>query len=84
MAFNSSNSAFLRRSKRGPFNFGGSENNPDIRGSNNIVHIGLDPKRIGEETLMRKIGQQTGRLVESTVDIAAAPGKWINHMLDNW
>ena len=84
MASNSSNSTLLRRSKRGPFNFGGSENNPDVRGSNNIVHIGLDPRRIGEETLVRKIGQQIGRLVESTVDIASAPSRWLTHMQDNW
>ncbi|CAF3495036.1 unnamed protein product, partial [Rotaria socialis] len=35
--------------------------------------MGLDPRRIGEETLVRKIGQQTGRLVERIVDIAGAP-----------
>ena len=78
------NSTCLTRSKRGVFNIGGSENNPDIRGSHNIVHIGLDPKRIGEETLMRKIGQQTGRVAESAADLASAPAKWVNHMQDNW
>ena len=84
MALSLINSTYLTRSKRGIFNFGGSENNPDVRGSNNIVHVGLDPKRIGEETLVRKLGQQTGRLVESTVDIAAAPSRWLTHIQDNW
>ena len=78
------NSTDLTRSKRCAFNFGGCENNPEIEGSNNIVHIGLDPNRIGEETLVGEISQQTGRVVQSAVDIAAAPAKWLNHVQKNW
>ena len=84
MVFNLSNSTSLRRSKQGPFNFVNYKNNPEISGTNNIIHIGLDPNKIGEETLVRKIGQQTGRAVESVVDLASTPAKWINHMQDNW
>lgn len=78
------NSTHLTRSKRAGVNVGGSENNPDIKGSHNVVQISLDPNKVGEETLMRKLGQETGRIAESAADLASAPAKWINHMQDNW
>ena len=79
----------LHDSKRNSiFNFGGAESNvenkPTILGENNNINIGIDPSKIPQETLVRKVGHEVGRVLESGADLVTAPVKWMNHMQENW
>ncbi|CAF3091563.1 unnamed protein product [Rotaria socialis] len=76
--------ANLRRLKRGGFSIGGSENNPTITGTQNVVSIGTDSSSSGQETLIRKAGHQIGRVFEGGADLVTAPVRWLTHMQENW
>ena len=39
---------------------------------------------MGQETLLRKVGHEVGRVIESGADLASVPAKWIGHMQENW
>ncbi|CAF3416996.1 unnamed protein product [Rotaria socialis] len=75
--------ANLRRLKRGGFSIGGSENNPTITGTQNVVSIGTDSSSSGQETLIRKAGHQIGRVFEGGADLVTAPVRWLTHMQEN-
>jgi hypothetical protein len=65
-------------------NFGGHENNPSIGGSNNKVVLPGEQEHEEQSTLLRKAGHQVGKIIVGGTDIATAPAKWLNHMMDNW
>jgi hypothetical protein len=76
-------------SKRNSFlNFGSAETNVDnkpiISGEYNNVNIGVDPSKMGQETLMRKVGHEVGKVIEGGADLVTTPVKWIGHMQENW
>lgn len=71
-------------SKRGLWNIGGHENHQKVHGNENQINIGVEPSRVGQETLLRKAGHQLGRVLEGGSDLLVAPAKWINHMQSNW
>ena len=66
------------------WNVGGHETNPSITGSNNHVFLPSTPDIKEQETLLRKAGDQVGKLLEGGASVALAPAKWLSHMQDNW
>lgn len=70
--------------KRGVFNVGGSEYNPEVVGDDNVINIGIDPLKVDQETLLRKGIHEIGRVLQAGGDLVTAPVKWLSHMQENW
>jgi cell division GTPase FtsZ len=66
------------------WNFGGQEVNHVIEGDNNNLSSYADSKKPGQDTLIRKAGNEIGRVLEGATDVVVAPAKWLSHMQDNW
>lgn len=75
----------LKRSSRAAirWNLGGHEQNTLISGNHNSMGT-MNPLDTNDETLLRKIGHQFGRVFEGSTDLVLSPAKWLSHMQDNW
>ena len=75
----------VKRGRRDAFrwNFGGYEQNTVVSGSNNSLRT-TNPLDANDETLLRKMGGQFGRLFTGGTDFILSPVKWLSHMQDNW
>ncbi|CAF4262950.1 unnamed protein product [Rotaria magnacalcarata] len=67
-------------------NIGGHEKNTNhyINGNDNNLNFDSEESQEEQLTLLRKAGQQAGRILEGGTDVAMAPVKWLAHMQDNW
>jgi hypothetical protein len=65
-------------------NIGGHESNPQINGANNQVLSVGEPEKGEPSTLLRKAGNQVGKILEGGTNIVIAPAKWLAHMQENW
>ncbi|CAF3311157.1 unnamed protein product, partial [Rotaria socialis] len=63
---------------------GGFEKNPQISGTDNKVFYGDGASREQQTTLLRKAGDQPGRILEGGADLEIASTKWLAHMQENW
>ncbi|CAF3273736.1 unnamed protein product [Rotaria socialis] len=81
--FNTSHRSIIKRQLL-KINLGGLEKNPQISGTNNKVSYGDGASREQQTTLLRKAGDQAGRILEGGTDVVIAPAKWLAHMQENW
>jgi hypothetical protein len=65
-------------------NFGGAENSAHIKGNENKVSIGGGMSDDEQLTLLRKAGQEFGKVLEGGADIVTSSAKWIGHIQENW
>jgi hypothetical protein len=65
-------------------NIGEHESNPQIAGNNNKVLTAADLEKGEPSTLLRKAGDQVGKILEGGTSIVVAPAKWLAHMQENW
>ncbi|CAF4284864.1 unnamed protein product, partial [Rotaria magnacalcarata] len=80
--FNTSHRSIIKRQLL-KINLGGLEKNPQISGTNNKVSYGDGASREQQKTLLRKAGDQAGRILEGGTDVVIAPAKWLAHMQEN-
>ncbi|CAF1314341.1 unnamed protein product [Adineta ricciae] len=66
------------------WNIGGHETNPSITGSNNKVFLPVTEDIKEQETLLRRAGDQVGKILEGGTSVVLAPAKWLSHMQENW
>ncbi|CAF4060280.1 unnamed protein product [Rotaria magnacalcarata] len=78
--FNISHRSIIKR-QLFRINFGGLEKNPQISGTDNKVSCGDGASREQQTTLLRKAGDQAGRILEGETDVVIAPAKWLVNML---
>ena len=81
---NTNNHHFLVKRQLLKANIGGQEQNPKIHGNNNKVMFGSAADAEAQLTLLRKAGQQVGKILEGGTDVVLAPAKWLAHMQDSW
>ncbi|CAF5200543.1 unnamed protein product, partial [Rotaria magnacalcarata] len=70
--FNISHRSIIKR-QLFRINFGGLEKNPQITGNDNKVSYGDGASREQQTTLLRKAGDQAGRILEGGTDVVIAP-----------
>ncbi|CAF3628474.1 unnamed protein product [Rotaria socialis] len=81
--FNTSHRSMIKR-QLFRINFGGLEKNPQISRTDNKVTYGNEASPEQQTTLLRKAGDQAGRILEGGADVVIAPAKCLAHMQENW
>ncbi|CAF3682292.1 unnamed protein product, partial [Rotaria socialis] len=72
--FNTSHRSMIKR-QLFRINFGGLEKNPQISRTDNKVTYGNEASPEQQTTLLRKAGDQAGRILEGGADVVIAPAK---------